>query len=62
MEKANQDIREYAKKNGVFHWQIGDKFGVNDVSFSRWMRHEFSPEKKAQALRYIDEIVREKNV
>ena len=56
----NKEIREKARAKGVNHWEIGERFGVNGTTFSIWMRHEFSPEKKAQALEYIDQIAREK--
>lgn len=54
--KANKDIRDKAKAYGVYLYEIARKFGVSDAYFSRWLRKEFTAEKKEQALQYIEEI------
>lgn len=58
--KANETIRETAKKHGVKHCEIAEKFGVKANTFSRWMCQEFTPEKRKMALKYIYEIAKEK--
>ena len=59
--KANQRIRDAAMRKGVFLYQIGEKFGCKySEQFSRKMRKEFSHEDQERALRYIDEIVTER--
>ena len=55
----NAELRQYAKDQGVFLWEVGKKFGVGDFSFSRWLRDEFPEEKKNKAMRFIDEIAEE---
>lgn len=57
---TNMEIRETAAKKDVKLWQIADRFGVTDMTFSRWLRHEFSEEKKAKALEYINIIEAER--
>jgi len=52
-------IREHAKSKGVLFWQIADKLGISDNSFSRKLRHEFEPEEKAKIMRIIDKISEE---
>ena len=37
---CNLEIREAAKENGVFLWQIAEVYGVNDGNFSRKLRKE----------------------
>ena len=53
---ANSEIKAKAKETGVCLWEVAEKFGVTDKTFSVWLRKEFSPKKKAQALAFIDEI------
>lgn len=54
--RANQVIRETAKKNGVALWQIADKLGINDGNFSRKLRHELADEEKNRILTIIHEL------
>lgn len=60
MKRANDEIREYAKKSGVYLWEVANKYGVTDSNFSRRLRFEFSPEEQKKALQYIDEIAKER--
>ena len=53
MEKANKEIRELAKENGVKLWQIAEVFGCYDGNFSRKLRKEFSPANKERAIEAI---------
>ena len=53
MEKANKEIRELAKENGVKLWQIAEVFGCYDSNFSRKLRKEFSPANKERAIEAI---------
>lgn len=56
MKQANQRLRDKAAREGIPLYMIGRRFGVNDGTFSRWLRVEFTAEKTALALRYIDEL------
>lgn len=56
---ANEKIRRAARGAGVRLWQIADAWGVNDVTFCKKLRHQFSPEDERRALEIIDEIRRE---
>lgn len=56
---ANQIIREAAKANGVFLWQIAEKVGVNDGNFSRKLRKELPENERERILRIIDELAEE---
>jgi hypothetical protein len=60
MKRANDEIREYAKKSGVYLWEVAAKYGITDTHFSRRLRFEFSPEEQKKALQYIDEIAKER--
>lgn len=53
---ANKDIREAAKRAGVFLWQIAEKLGMNDGNFSRKLRRELPEEEKEQIIGIIAEL------
>ena len=53
---CNKDIKERAKVKGIPLWMIAEKFGITDTQFSRWLRHEFTPERKKQAFEFIEVI------
>lgn len=52
MERANQDIRDYAKKKGVFLWEVAQKLGYTDGYFSKKLRTEM-PRTEKQFIRGI---------
>ena len=54
--KRNQEIRQAAKEKGVFLWQIAERLGMDDTRLSRKLRREFTPERRAEVLRIINEI------
>lgn len=59
MSKANMDLREYSNKRNIPQWQIAKAFGVVDTTFCKWMREEFSEEKKAKYREIVDSIAAE---
>lgn len=50
----NKDLRAEIVKRGLFYWQVADRIGVSDTTFSRMLRSELSPERKARILAMID--------
>lgn len=56
MKICNQDIRNEIKKAGLYFWQIADKLKICDTRFSVHLRHELSPEKKAEIRAIIAEL------
>ena len=55
---TNQDIRLEAAGAGVKLWQIADKLGLSDSSFSRKLRKEFGTEEK-ERIRQISAELKE---
>lgn len=53
---ANQDIRSYAKQNGVKLWQIADVKGISEPTITRLLRRELPETDKAEFIRIIDEL------
>lgn len=58
--KANNDVREAAKKANVKHWEIAARLGVSEQTFVRWMRSPLASEKEDAILNAINELAREK--
>ena len=56
---SNAKIREAARESGVRLWQIADAWGVNDVTFCKKLRHQFSPADERRALEIIEQIRKE---
>ena len=40
--KPNQQLRETAKKEGVFLWEIAEEIGFSEGYFSRLLRHDLT--------------------
>ena len=57
---ANNKLRNYAKGNNVFLWEIAMKMNVSEMSLIRKLRTELSEEQTSKIMYYIDEIAREK--
>ena len=53
---ANQDIRSYAKKNGVKLWQIAKVKGISEPTMTRLLRQELSEDEKVAFIRIINEL------
>lgn len=60
MNVRNQDIRQAAKKAGVFLWQIAAKCGMNDGNFSRKLREELPMNEKQKILGIIEDLAQER--
>lgn len=56
---CNNDIREEAKKAGVFLWQIAAEYGVNDGNFSRKLRKELPAPEKDKIMEIISRLSKE---
>ena len=53
---ANLDIRQLAKDSNIKLWQIADKLGITDITFSKKLRKELSADEKAEIYKIIDEL------
>lgn len=54
--KANQMIRDAAKKKGVKHWQIAEYLGISEPTITRWLRVSLSPDREKAILDAIEAI------
>lgn len=49
-QQKNKQIREEAKKAGVYLWQIAKYLGVSEATLTRWMRDELPEDTKAKCM------------
>jgi hypothetical protein len=52
----NEKLRLYAASKNVKLWQVGERFGLSDVAFSKKLRHELSKEDADKFRGFVDEI------
>lgn len=57
--KANQTIRDAAKKKGVKHWQIAEYLGISEPTIMRWLRVPLSPEREKAVMEAIEVLAKE---
>ena len=48
--RANQDIRERAKKSGVCQWEIAETLGISETHLCRKLRKELPEDEKQKKL------------
>ena len=53
---ANQDLRAYAKQNGVKLWQIANYKGISEPTMTRLLRQELSTNEKNDFIRIINTL------
>lgn len=53
---ANQDIRNYAKQNGVKLWQVAKVKGISEPTMTRLLRQELPESEKENFRRIINEL------
>lgn len=58
--KMNKDVREAARKNGVYLYEIADALGKSEPTFNRWLRKEMTEEMKSKAFAAIEKIVEQR--
>ena len=59
MAVKNQDMRNAAKKADIKLWQIAEKLGIWDATFSRKLRKELPQEEKEKIIGIIAELAKE---
>lgn len=53
---ANAEIKAKALVSGVKLWEIAERLGIADTSFSRKLRRELSAEEKEKIYAIIDDL------
>ena len=60
MDKANAETRRRLKENGIAFWQLGERWGCNEVTVTRRFRTELSPQRLQEVNGIIDQILQER--
>lgn len=53
---SGAEIKKAILAAGLRIWQVADEYGVNDSTFSRKLRHNFSPEDTEKVLSIIEKL------
>ena len=57
---SNKEIREAAKRAGVYLWEVAERWGCNDGNFSRKLRRELPEDEQEKIIAIIEEVARGK--
>ena len=53
---SNQDLKAYAKRKGVFLWELAEYLSISEATITRRLRRELSEDSKSKMILYIDNI------
>jgi predicted XRE-type DNA-binding protein len=53
---VNQDIRKAIKESRVKYYEVADRLGITDSSFSRLLRYELDSEYKYEIFKVIEKM------
>ena len=56
---ANADLKDFAKRKGVYLWEIASYFNKTDTAFSKHLRFELSQEDELAIREAINAIAKE---
>lgn len=57
----NLAIKQAARVKGVHLWEIAERLGVTDSTFSKRLRRELPEDEQAKIMQIIDEIFSERS-
>lgn len=60
MAGTNKEIKEAARKAGVYHYEIAERLDIQDSAFSRKLRRELPDQEKKEILEIIKTLAAEK--
>ena len=49
----NEDVRKAIRISDMKQWQVAELVGVNEATFSRWLRYELPQDKKDRIMQVI---------
>lgn len=52
----NTDIRQAITDSGLKYWQVADALNIADSTFTKWLRKELDPVKKAIVMDAINKL------
>lgn len=60
MSEANREIRIIIGQNLLKYWQVAERLGISDATFSRWLRTPLREDRKMRVEKAIGELLEEK--
>ena len=57
---VNVEIRKLIFEHGLKYYDVADRIGIGDSTFSVWLRKELEGERRERTLHAINELVAEK--
>lgn len=60
--KLNQDLRDYARSNLLFIWQVAKEMGISEQTLHTWLRNELTEEKRKKFINAVDNLKVKNNV
>lgn len=61
MNRKNEDIKNYAKQNGVYQYEIAEAMNISEMTLFRRLRHTLSPDQKQAMKNVVDQIAAERS-
>jgi len=55
----NLDVRKTIRDNRLRNWEVAEKIGINDATFSRWLRIPLNDDRKQRVISAIKELTKE---
>ena len=52
----NTDIREILKEKRVYYWEVAEVLGIHPSTFTAWLRHELSEDRRTKIMSAIDTV------
>ena len=52
----NIEVRNAITDSGLKYWQVADALNIADSTFTKWLRKELDPAKKAVVMDAIDRL------
>lgn len=52
----NIEIRNLIKQHRLFFYEVAEKIGITEYTFSKWLRKELTAEQKQKVLFAINEL------
>lgn len=56
MNRGNKDLQAYARKCGVYFYEVAEAMGISEFTLVRRLRKEVSAEDKLEIYEIIDNI------
>ncbi len=60
-ERANKELRAFAKEHGIMLWEVADFIGISEPTMTRKLRKQLESGEEQRLCRVIEHIARQKS-